>query len=161
MLDRTGLCGEMLVGRALRPARQPRWIVPVLLSRGAVQAIVFPQRSAFILRAEASAALEDGDHFIGKHVQHLRQQQGHDIEPVRGAVIDPIFDRVCDLFRGAGNDEMPAGAREFSEKLAHGQAFPFNRTNDQFRSPARGLALGRVGEIRRRQDPVERQVEKS
>jgi hypothetical protein len=60
------------------------------------------QCRALIGCAEQPAALQQRDHLGAEDVEHRRQQRRHDVEPVRRAIGEPVFDQIGDLLRGRG-----------------------------------------------------------
>jgi hypothetical protein len=64
------------------------------------------QHRPAVLGPKQAASLQDRHHFTGEHVELRRQYRRHDVEPVGGAVGEPVLDQIGDLFRGAGGNEM-------------------------------------------------------
>jgi hypothetical protein len=92
---------------------------------------------AGVLGAEEAARLQDGDHFVGEGLEAARQPWRHDVEPVRGAVLEPALDLVRYLHRGSGEHVVPAGAGEAVQYLPDGEAFPPDHVQKQLAAAAR------------------------
>ena len=116
------------------------------------------QHRAAVFGAEEAAALQHRDNLGGERVELRRQQRRHDVEPVRGAAGEPVLDQIGDLLRRPGGDVMAARAGEIAEQLPQGRLVAPHQVDDHLGAAARRLDRAGVGEIRRRQRPVERQM---
>src|SRR5467141_2564525 len=92
-------------GRIIEYARRPG------------QTVMLAQHCPGVFGPEQPAPLQNRDHLGAEHVELRRQQRRHDIEPVRGAVCEPILDQLGNLFRGPGGDKMPARTGQIAEQL--------------------------------------------
>src|SRR5918993_4299460 len=75
------------IGLSLSGARQSREMMPV---DGLGQAEIAAQGRSFVLRAEEPAALQLGNDHVDEIPERARQPGRHDVEAVRGAVLEPV-----------------------------------------------------------------------
>ncbi|OWK21494.1 hypothetical protein AJ88_24090 [Mesorhizobium amorphae CCBAU 01583] len=61
-----------------------------------------------IVVPEKSAPAQDRHHLLGEYVEPALQIGRHDIETVRGTIVEPFLDVVSDLFGRPRLDPMPA-----------------------------------------------------
>ena len=64
------------------------------------------QHRPCVLGPKQAAPLQNRHDFANEHVELRRQYRRHHVEPVGGAVGEPVLDQISDLFRGAGGNEM-------------------------------------------------------
>ena len=112
-----------------------------------VEAKVIAQRRTLIGRAEQAALLEDGHDLGYEHIELPRQDRRHDIEPVRGAVGEPVLDQVRHLFGRARHGEVTTCAGKAVEQLAQRRPFPRHQGGDHLGTALRGLDRARVREV--------------
>ena len=122
------------------------------------QSVMLAQRHPGILGAEQSTALQKRDHPTAKRIQLGRQQRRHDIESVRCAGSEPVFDQIGDLLRSARGDIVSARAGQITKQLPQCRPVPPNQVDDDLSAAARRLDRLRAGKVLRRERPVERQM---
>ena len=105
------------------------------------------QRLTFVFTANNPRRRSNGTTLGDEHVQHRWQHRGHQIEPVRRSIAEPVLDQIGDLLRRPGGDEMSASSRHIAQKLTQRGFLAAHETDDHLGAAARGLHRGGVGEI--------------
>src|SRR5580704_10553800 len=97
---------------ACPPTRSSPGALLLPLDRPAImrkrQAKILAQRLALIFRAEQAAALQLRNQHIDDVLDPARYRQRQDVEAVRRAAAEPLFERVGDFGRGAYDDPVAA-----------------------------------------------------
>src|SRR5258707_15858513 len=78
--------------------------------RWARETEVGTQRLTFVCGAKKTAPLQQRHDFGDKHVEHLRQDRQHQVEPVSHAIVDPVLHQIRHLLRRTLEDKMTARA---------------------------------------------------
>ena len=98
--------------RLLLGGAQGRRAAPGGAIRRAGEAEIVAQRRPFVFGAEEAAPLQLGNQMVDDVIQPAREDERHDVEPVRRARREPLLEIVGDPLRRAVDDAMGAGARD-------------------------------------------------
>ena len=90
-----------------------------------------PQGGFRVFGPEDPTRLQNRHDPVDEHLEPSGQIGRHDVEAVRGALVEPFGQLVRDLLRCPGKCPMPTATAEFADQFTDGEVFALRKVFDE------------------------------